>query len=148
MPQKIARQKTQHHTRAQTAKTHAMPKKSSTAVRLGLIGMTVASAAAAYFFLGPKGKKHQKQTKAWAIKMKGDVVEKLETAREVSEAIYHEIIDSVAAEYKKGAKGGSEEINALAQDLKKHWKTISNSGKVATSDIIESVKNAAKKAAH
>ena len=90
-----------------------------------VIGASAAALAAAYFFLGPKGKKHQKQAKAWAIKMKADVVEKLENAREVSEPVYHEIIDSVAAEYKKGKKAGQAEIVDLATDLKKHWKTLS-----------------------
>jgi hypothetical protein len=100
----------------------------SNLAEIAIVGASLAGlAATAYFFLGPKGKQHQRNTKAWAIKMKGDVVEKLETARDVSELVYHEIIDSVATEYEKGKKASHEEIIALAQDLKKHWKTISNS---------------------
>jgi hypothetical protein len=101
-------------------------KSGSGGVKLAVLGASIAGlAATAYFLLGPGGKKHQKQAKAWAIKMKGDVIERLETAREVSEPVYREIIDSVAREYVKGMKAGQKEIDSLAQDLKKHWKTIS-----------------------
>ncbi len=122
-------------------------KSGSGAVKLTVLGASLAGlAATVYFFLGPKGEKHQKHAKAWAIKMKGDVVEKLETIRDVSEPVYREIIDSVAADYKKGMKAGREEISALAQDLKKHWKTISNSARAAKRDVVKGAGKVAKKA--
>jgi uncharacterized protein with PIN domain len=109
-------------------------KSGSRAVELGVIGASLAGLAAAYFFLGPKGKKNQKQAKAWAIKMKGDVVEKLEMARRVSEPVYREIIDSVAAEYKKQERANRGEIDALARDIKKHWKNVSASARTVKHD--------------
>lgn len=122
-------------------------KKVSDTTKLAAIGVGLAGlAATAYFFLGPKGKKHQKHVKAWAIKMKGDVVEKLETAREVSEPVYHKIIDAVAEKYEKGSKASQKEIRELAQDLKKHWKTISSSAQSVKRDVAKSVKKVAKKA--
>lgn len=121
--------------------------KSSDAVTIAIIGTTVAGlAAAAYFFLGPKGKKNQKHAKAWAIKMKGDVVEKLEMAREVSEPVYQGIIDSVVTEYVKGKKASREEIEELAKDLKKHWKTLAGGVKTVKRDVASSAKKVAKKA--
>jgi hypothetical protein len=97
----------------------------SKTVKMVALGATLAGiAAGAYFFLGPKGKQHQKHVKAWAIKMKGDVIEKLESAKEVSESAYHAIIDSVAEKYARSKKIGKDEVKALANDLKKHWKTI------------------------
>lgn len=108
---------------------------------VGIIGAGLAGlAATAYFFLGPKGRKHQQHAKAWAIKMKGDVVEKLEKAREVSEPIYHEIIDTVAREYAKGMKASKPEITALASDLKKHWRTISRGVKSVKGNLQKGVK--------
>jgi hypothetical protein len=119
----------------------------SNAVELAVLGAAVAGlAASAYFFLGPKGKKHQRHAKAWAIKMKGDVVEKLETAREVSEPVYNEIIDSVAVEYKKGKMASQVEIDEMAKDLKKHWKTISNIAKAAKRNVVKDAGKVAKKA--
>lgn len=117
------------------------------AVKLAVLGAGLAGlAATAYFFLGPKGKKNQKHAKAWAIKMKGDVVEKLEMAREVSEPVYQEIIDSVTTEYVKGKKAGREEIEELAKDLKKHWKTLAGGIKTVKRDVASSAKKVAKKA--
>lgn len=110
--------------------TKKTTKNGSKTVKLVAAGVGIAAAAAtAYFFFGPDGKKHQKHAKAWAIKMKGEIVEKLEQAKEVSEPIYHKIIDSVAAEYTKAMKGDHQEVNDLATDLKKHWKTLSGSVK-------------------
>ncbi len=111
-------------------------------VGAGLAGL----AATAYFLFGPKGKKHQKQVKAWAIKMKGDVVEKLEKARDISEPAYHEIVDSVAATYEKGKKASQKEIKALARDLKAHWKTIGRLARATKRDVAKSARKAVKKA--
>ena len=106
-------------------------KSSSNTLKYTALGVSLAGiAATAYFFLGPKGKKHQQHAKAWAIKMKGDVIEKLEKARDVTEPIYHNIIDVVAKNYEKSMKASHEEITSLANDLKKHWNTLSKSKKV------------------
>ena len=91
------------------------------ALGAGLAGL----AATAYFFLGPEGKNNQKQFKAWAVKMKGDVLEKLEQAKEVNEPAYHKIIDTVAAKHEKFKKAAPADIKTLAKDLKKHWGVIS-----------------------
>lgn len=102
-------------------------KNGSEALKLALMGTALAGlAATTYFFAGPKGKLHRRHAKAWAIKMKGDVVEKLEQASEITEPLYHEIIDSVATEYKNSLNEGHVEIDDLAKDLKKHWKNFSS----------------------
>ena len=109
----------------------------SKGVNLSFIGASLAGlAAGAYFFLGTEGKKNQKYAKAWAIKMKGDVVEKLEKARTITEPAYHEIIDTVAAKHEKQLNSINKEVKELAGDLKKHWKNISTSAKTAKSDAI------------
>lgn len=121
-------------------------KNSPNVAALAFLGASLASiAASTYFFFGPKGKKNQKHAKAWAIKMKGDVIEKLETAREISEPVYHEIIDNVAGKYEKGMKATSAEIKVLSQDLKKHWKTISNSVKAIKPVAVKKAKKVVKK---
>jgi len=121
-------------------------KDGSNVVALAFLGASLAGiAATTYFFFGPNGKKNQKHAKAWAIKMKGDVVEKLEMAREISEPIYHQIIDTVAEKYQKGTKASSEEIKILANDLKKHWKEISKSAKAMKGGTVKGAKKVAKK---
>jgi hypothetical protein len=117
------------------------------AVKLAVIGASLAGlAATAYFFFGPKGKKNRQHVKAWAIKMKGDVVEKLEAAREITEPIYREIIDTVAKDYKKGKKASQPEIEALAQDLKKHWRAMSRLAIAAKQEVAKDASRVAKTA--
>lgn len=125
--------------------TKKMVKNNSRAVGLAVLGASVAGLAAAYFFLGAKGKQNQKHAKAWAIKMKGDVIEKLEMAKEVSEPVYREIIDLVAKEYVKSKKASREEIDAIVQDLRKHWKVIKSEVKNIKSDTIKDAKKVARK---
>lgn len=117
----------------------------SAAIKLAVLGASLAGVAAtAYFVFGPKGKKHQAQAKAWAIKMKGEVVEKLEQAKEITEPVYHEIIDAVTKEYKKGKRASLPEIEALAADLKKHWKTMSKLAIAAKADLTKNAARVAK----
>src|SRR3990172_13135296 len=111
------------------------------AAELAFLGASLAGlAAAAYFFFGPKGKVNKQHAKAWAIKMKSDVIEKLAIAKKITEPIYHEIINAVAKEY---AKEGGREVEALKQDLKRHWKTISKSAVAVKNEAVKSAVKAA-----
>ncbi len=122
-------------------------KKGPNMAGMAIIGAVLASAAAgAYVFLGPKGKKNQKQVKEWTVKMKDDVVRKLKNARKVSEPVYNDIIDSVARTYEKGARENRGEVLALARDLKKHWKAISKSAVVVKGDVVKAARKIVKKA--
>lgn len=114
-------------------------------MKLFVLGASLAGLAAAYFFLNPKNKKNIENTKSWAIKMKGDVVEKLEQVRDISEAVYGGIIDSVATKYEKSLKSNSKEIRELAQDLKTHWRVISQSVEAKKKDVLKTVAKSAKK---
>ena len=118
----------------------------SNAVKFAVIGASLAGLAAAYFFLGPKGKKHREHAKVWAIKMKKEVVEKLKKAREITEPIYRNIIDEIAKEYEKGKKASQPEIQALASDLKKHWKSISKLAIATKQEVINETSRVAKEA--
>ncbi|MDO9231458.1 MAG: hypothetical protein Q7U36_03220 [bacterium] len=113
-----------------------MKKKTDKVIKLAVIGASLAGVAAtAYFFFGPKGKKHRDHAKSWAIKMKGDVIERLEKAKEITEPIYLEIIDAVSKDYAKEKVATKEEIGAIANDLKKHWKSISKLAISAKQDV-------------
>ncbi len=80
--------------------------------------------AATYYLFGPEGQKHRKDFKSWTVKMKADIIEKIEEAGEVTESLYHKIVDEVAAGYVKAGKAGKEEITLYADTLKKQWERI------------------------
>ncbi len=95
---------------------------------VGLIGASIVGlAAAAYFFFGPKGKKNQEEVKVWALKMKEEVIKKMEQAKVISKPVYDKIVDTVAAKYKKELKASPKEVQSLVKDLKDHWKIIGRS---------------------
>ncbi|MCR4277722.1 MAG: hypothetical protein NUV80_03100 [Candidatus Berkelbacteria bacterium] len=97
---------------------------------LVVAGVAIAGlAATAYFFFGPDSKKHQKHAKAWAVKMKAEVIEKLEAARDVTKPVYDKIIDSVATEYAGAKKADKSQVDELVADLKKHWSTFAKNAK-------------------
>lgn len=89
------------------------------------IGAGVAAlATASYYLFGPEAKKNQKKVKGWMIKMKGDIVDKIEDAKEMSESVYHQIVDTVGSKYLKNKKASQEDVLEYIATLKKHWKGI------------------------
>ncbi len=89
------------------------------------IGGALALAATSYYLFGPEGKRHRKQAKGWMIKAKGEIIEKLEEAKEMSEPIYHSIVDSVIANYTNRNSLTKEELMEFADRIKGQWKQIS-----------------------
>lgn len=91
---------------------------------LGL-GMGVAAiGAAAYVLFGPEGKKNRKEIKGWAVKMKGEIIEKLEQAKEITEPVYHNIIDTVKTKYSKLKNVDNSDLEKVTNEIKKHWNAI------------------------
>ncbi len=84
----------------------------------------LALAAASYYLFGPEAKKHQKKVKGWMIKAKGEIVEKLEDAKDMTEPAYHALVDSVTTAYLNNGKIAREDIVAFTKNLKGQWKSI------------------------
>jgi gas vesicle protein len=89
------------------------------------IGAGVAAlSAAAYILFGPNGKKNRKVIRGWSVKMKGEIIEKFENAKELTEPVYHEIIDNIQAKYAKLKNVDQAELVGVVNEIKKHWKTL------------------------
>lgn len=99
---------------------------------IGIGAGVAALTAAAYVLFGPEGKKNRKAIRGWAVKMKGEIIEKLENAKEISEPVYHEIVDKIEAKYAKLKNVDPEELKAVVAEIKKHWKTLSKDNKKKT----------------
>jgi len=97
---------------------------SSTGTAVAVGAGVIALAAASYFFFGPEGKKNRDNLKGWMVKMKGEVIEKMEDAKDMTEAAYEKIVDSVAAKYAKAGKVSEAEIRMFAALLKQQWAGI------------------------
>lgn len=92
---------------------------------VGFLGLAAAAAAGAYFLYGSKeGAKRRAKVRGWALKAKGEVLDKLETMKEVNEDAYNKIVDTVTDKYKKAKNIDVAELALLSQDLKRHWGNI------------------------
>lgn len=126
---------------------------SSTGTVVAVGAGVIALAAASYFFFGPEGKKNRDSLKGWMVKMKGEVIEKMEDAKDMTEAAYEKIVDAVASKYAKAGRVSEQEIRLFAGLLKQQWKGILKSHhkvaavKKAAKTVAKTVKTEAKKAA-
>ena len=94
------------------------------AVGLG-VAAAVAATAGAIFLYGTKaGARERKKIKGWALKLKGEVVEKLEGAQEFSEEVYNTVVDTTAKKYEGLKKVDPQELAAVVKELKGHWRNI------------------------
>lgn len=89
------------------------------------VGAGIAAlSAAAYVLFGPEGKKNRKAIRGWAIKMKGEVIEKLENAKEITEPVYHDIVTKISEKYAKLKNVDQAELAKAVEELRKQWKNM------------------------
>lgn len=110
-------------------KKQEAPKNSHRGQVLGAGIVALTAAAVAYFLTGPNGKKHRTMLKGWMIKMKGEIVEKLENVKEITEPIFNKIVDEVARKYKKIKNIDAHDLEQAIEEIKSHWKSLSRESK-------------------
>lgn len=94
---------------------------------LGIAAALAAAAAGAYYFYGSKSAaKNRKGLKSWAVKAKGDVMEKIEGLKNISKERYYEIVDQAVKKYRAVRTASPKELAALAIELKGHWDNIAS----------------------
>ena len=94
---------------------------------LGLAAAAVAAVAGAYFLYGKLDKSKKKKIKSWGLKAKAEVLERLESLKEVNQEMYEAVVDKVAAKYEALKNVDKSELKAMVSDMKKHWKAIQKS---------------------
>lgn len=105
-----------------TAKTSTIKK---VAIATGVTGFLVAATLGAHFlFNTKKGKQSLKHVRSWAFRMKGEMLDKLERAKEVNQEIYNRVVDELGEKYKKVKGMTVEEVSEIAQELKGQWRSI------------------------
>ena len=90
------------------------------------IGIAALAAIGAYFLTGKRGAKNRAAIKGWTLKMKGEVLEKVERVRrKLDREDYEKIVDDVAERYGKLERVGAAELKRLTAEMKKAWAHIS-----------------------
>ncbi len=95
------------------------------AIGTGVAAGVAAAAAGIYFLYGSKNaEKNRSTVKAWSLKARGEVLERLENLSEINEMVYRKVIKEVSARYQKLKHLSSKEVAEFAAELRKHWKDI------------------------
>ena len=104
-------------------KTKIDKKKGKIAIAATVVAIT--AAAGAYFLYGTKeGARQRKRIRGSALRMKGEVLKKIENLKDVNEETYRKIIDAVAKKFKGQKNLNTAEVTALVDELKSHWKNL------------------------
>ncbi len=107
------------------------------------IGAIASAIAGAYYLYGSReGVAARKEMAAWAIKMKGDVLEGIEKLKVVSEPTYKEIVQKVSEKYKKVDKGQLEKVVA---ELHSTWNKMKKEVNMEIAKKDEVIKNESSK---
>lgn len=112
-----------------TKKVESKKKGVSAGKIIGVGASVAALGAAAYLLFGPNGKKNQKAVKGWAVKMKGEIIEEFEKAKNITEPMYHEIVDKVQDRYAQFQNVDKKELENVIKEIKKNWKAIAKEAK-------------------
>jgi len=128
----------------------------ASAQKIGIgVGLTAAAVAAvgAYFLYGSEdATKNRKKVKGWALKAKGEVLEALEKAEQMTEEEFQRVVDKVLMTYNKAQTLSKKELKEFKTEMVENWSGLLKSGvvKVLTADQLAKrieKRAAAKKAA-
>lgn len=107
------------------------------------VGITAAAVAAAgtYFLYGSKhASNNRKKVKSWMLNAKAEALSALESAQEMSQEEYEQLIEGIASTYASVQGATKGDLSAFKEEMKDYWGHIEKNGK-------QLVKKAAKKVA-
>jgi len=85
------------------------------------VGLAALTAAGVYFLHGEKNAKNREKVFGWALKMKGEVLKKLESMKTIDRETYLRIVDKVANRYARLGTISVSELQHLTVELKNAW---------------------------
>lgn len=107
-------------------------KGSTTTTKVGF-GLTAAAAtvAGAYFLYGSKkAAQNRKKVKGWALKAKGEVLEALEKAENISEDEFKKLVETATGVYGTVKNATKGEVEDFKKEMNTHWKDLQKNSAV------------------
>jgi len=101
-----------------------MRKKTANKIIKAGVGLAALAAAGSYFLYGKKGAENREMIAGWTLKMKGEVLEKMEEIKELNEDKYYKLVDAVAVRYKRLKRVSASELKHMVKELKGGWEHI------------------------
>lgn len=114
----------------------------STTQKAGIgFGLTAAAVAAAgaYFLYGSnKAAQNRKKVKGWMLKAKGEILETLENAKEMTEDEYKALVEAATGAYGTVKNATAGEMKDFKKEMAEHW------GKLQKSSVVKKLANGKK----
>ncbi len=99
-------------------------KSNAGAIVAGIAGLTAAAVGAYYLYGHKDASKNRAKVKSWMLKAKGEVLEELERAKDVTESAYMSAVDTVVKKYNELKSIDPEELADFMDEMKSHWHGI------------------------
>ncbi len=115
----------------------------SGAVVAGIMGLTAAAIGAYYLYGHKDAEKNRAKVKGWMLKAKGEVLDELEKAQDVTESVYIAAVDAVAKRYNELKTIDAADLEVFIKEMKDHWQGIK---KTMSSKPAKAVKKTSKSA--
>ena len=93
-------------------------------IAVGIAALAAAAAGAYYLYGSNKSAKNRKHVKSWMLKMKAEVMDRIESVEDLSKGAYDKTIDEVSRKYAQIKNVDKKELIQLAKRMKSHWKDI------------------------
>ncbi len=94
------------------------------AVVMSIAGLTAAAVGAYYLYGHKDAAKNRAKIKGWMLKAKGEVLEELEKAKDVTESAYMGAVDTVVKKYNELKTIDPGELGEFMTEMKDHWSGI------------------------
>lgn len=120
---------------------------SDSGLGMAVVATVVATAGALFLYGTQNGKKTRTKIKGWTLKAKGEILEKLEDAKDVTEDSYNNTVNAVLSKYAKLKKVESTEVDAFMKEMKSHWNKIKkevSAAKKSTKTVVQKTVKAVK----
>ncbi len=95
----------------------------------GIAGLTAAAVGAYYLYGSKDAAKNRAIVKGWMLKAKGEVLEQLEGAKEITQEGYMTAVDAVLKKYNKIKSVEPKELESFIESMKSHWDNMQGAKK-------------------
>jgi hypothetical protein len=99
-----------------------------------LAGASLALLAGGFYLFGPDGRAHRKRAERVIGDMRDEILERLESMKEMTEEKYHELVDEVAAGYALGKRLSKAQSLRAAARFKSRWRQMKEAAEDATDE--------------
>ncbi|MEK7552238.1 MAG: YtxH domain-containing protein [Patescibacteria group bacterium] len=106
-----------------------------------VMGITAAGAALLVFLYGTKkGKEERKKIKDWVSTLKDEIIQKLESLKDINKEVYDKVVDEVSEKFNQIKDLSQAEIEVVKKTLKGGWEDMKKEANLGGAKKVKSSK--------